>query len=209
MISALFAAMALMALAQTAQAKNVQTAIVAGGCFWCVESDFDGIKGVISTTSGYTGGTTKNPTYKKISKGGTGHYEAVKVEFDADVISYEKLIDKFWRSVDVVDAGGQFCDRGDTYRTAVFATTPQQAITAEKSKAAAQKALGQTIVTPVLMAGTFYIAEKYHLDYYQSSDIVITRRGPMSKAKAYKFYREGCGRDKRIQQLWGEPFHGS
>ena len=209
MISAVLAVLVLMTLAHTAHAKNVQTAIVAGGCFWCVESDFDSVKGVISTTSGYTGGTTKNPTYKKISKGGTGHYEAVKIEFDADVISYQTLIDKFWRSVDVVDAGGQFCDRGEPYRTAVFATTPQQAITAEASKAAAQKALGQTIVTPVIMASTFYIAEEYHLDYYQKSDIVITRRGPMSKAKAYKFYREGCGRDKRIQQLWGKPFHGS
>lgn len=193
-----------------AQAKNIQTAVFAGGCFWCVESDFDKVKGVISTTSGYTGGKTKNPTYKQISKGGTGHFEAVKIEFDADIVSYEQLLNAFWHSVDVTDAGGQFCDRGDSYRTAVFATTTLQAATAEQSKAAAQKRLGQTIVTPILMAGPFYLAEEYHQDYYLKNDIVITRRGPKTKAEAYKFYRKSCGRDKRVKALWGElAFPGS
>ncbi len=193
----LFMALALLTSASTAHARNIQTAIFAGGCFWCVEKDFDHVKGVVKTTSGYTGGTTKNPTYKSINKGGTGHYEAVQIQFDADIVTYEQLVNSFWRSVDVVDAGGQFCDRGDSYRTAVFATTPQQAVTAQASKAAAQKALGQTIVTPIIMAGTFYAAEKYHQDYYKKAPV------------KYKFYRSRCGRDKRVKQLWGTAFDGS
>jgi len=196
-ITRLLMALALVTSASTAHAKNIQTAIFAGGCFWCVEKDFDQVKGVVKTTSGYTGGTTKNPTYKTVTKGGTGHYEAVHIEFDADIIPYSKLIDAYWRSVDAVDAGGQFCDRGDSYRTAVFATTPQQAVTAEASKAKAQKTLGQTIVTPIIMAGPFFEAEKYHQDYYQKSPL------------KYKFYRSRCGRDQRIKQLWGSAFKGS
>ena len=162
-----------------------------------MESDFDHVKGVVKTTSGYTGGTTDNPTYKQVTKGGTGHFEAVQIQFDADVVTYEQLVNSFWRSVDPVDAGGQFCDRGDSYRTAIFATTPQQAITAEKSKAAAEAVLGQNIVTPITMAGPFYSAEKYHQDYYQKSPL------------KYKFYRSRCGRDARVKQLWGQPSHGS
>lgn len=193
-----------------ASAKNLQTVIVAGGCFWCVESDFDRLKGVVSTTSGFTGGTTANPTYKQVTRGGTGHYEAVKVVYDADVLSFETLMAAFWRSVDPTDAGGQFCDRGESYRTAVFATTPQQAAVAEASKRAAQSELGQTIVTPVRMASTFYLAEEYHQDYYQKSDIVLTRFGPLTKAAAYKRYRKSCGRDKRVKELWGaKAFPGS
>lgn len=183
--------------ANTAQARNIQTAIFAGGCFWCVESDFDHVKGVVKTTSGYTGGTTKFPTYKDVTKGGTGHYEAVQIQYDADVVTYEQLINSFWRSVDAVDDGGQFCDRGDSYRTAVFATTPQQAITAEASKAQASAELGQQIVTPIMMAGPFYEAEKYHQDYYQKSPL------------KYKFYRSRCGRDARVKELWGKSFNGS
>lgn len=190
-------AITLMTAASAAQAKNIQTAIFAGGCFWCVESDFDHVKGVVKTTSGYTGGTTDNPTYKQVTKGGTGHFEAVQIQFDADVVTYEQLINSFWRSVDPVDAGGQFCDRGDSYRTAVFATTPQQAVTAEASKKAAEQVLGQKIVTPIVMAGPFYAAEKYHQDYYTKSPL------------KYKFYRSRCGRDARVEQLWGKPFHGS
>lgn len=180
-----------------AYAQSLESAIFAGGCFWCVEKDFDQVDGVVATTSGYTGGKTKNPTYKKVTQGNTGHYEAVLVKFDVDKISYKELVDLYWRTVDVTDAGGQFCDRGDSYRTAVFATTPQQAITAEQSKKEAQQALGQKIVTPVLMAGSFYEAEKYHQDYYKKSPI------------KYKFYRSRCGRDQRIEALWGQAFKGS
>ena len=115
-----------------AHARDIQTAIFAGGCFWCVEADFDKVKGVVETTSGYTGGTTVNPTYKQVTRGGTGHYESVRIRFDADVISYRQLVDIFWRTVDPLDAGGQFCDRGDSYRTAVFVTKAQRAFSQDK-----------------------------------------------------------------------------
>lgn len=190
MMNTLTAIMLIIA-AGTASAKNIQIAIFAGGCFWCVESDFDQVKGVVSTTSGYIGGNTKNPTYKQISKGGTGHYEAVQIKFDADTVSYAQLLNAFWHSVDVTDAGGQFCDRGDSYRTAIFATTPQQAASAGQSKSAAEAELGQEIVTPILMAGPFYKAEDYHQDYHTKNPL------------KYKFYRTRCGRDKRVKQIWG------
>jgi len=197
LIIRLVAVLALLGSAGAAHAKNIQTAIFAGGCFWCVEKDFDHVKGVVKTTSGYTGGQTNNPTYKQVTKGGTGHYEAVQIQFDADIVTYEQLINSYWRSVDAVDADGQFCDRGDSYRTAVFATTPQQAVTAQASKASAEQVLGQSIVTPILMAGPFFEAEKYHQDYYQKSPL------------KYKFYRSRCGRDARVKQLWGQSFSGS
>lgn len=184
-------------------AKNVQTAIFAGGCFWCVEADMDKIDGVISTVSGFTGGHVKNVTYKQVTKGGTGHYEAVKIEFDADKISYADLLHKFWRSIDPLDGGGQFCDRGDAYRSAVFAVTPQQGIDAEASKKAVEKALGRAVETELLVAGPFYLASKYHQDYYKQSKIVLTRFGPKSKAEAYKRYRTACGRDARVKAVWG------
>ncbi|MDI3337788.1 peptide-methionine (S)-S-oxide reductase MsrA [Defluviimonas aestuarii] len=185
-----------------------ETAIVAGGCFWCVESDFESVPGVKSVVSGYTGGTVKNPTYKQVTKGGTGHYEAVEIKFDPAKISYAKIIDLFFRSVDPTDAGGQFCDRGDSYRTAIFVKNPAQRAAAEEAKAAAMAALGKKIVTPIENAGTFYKAEDYHQDYYKGSSLVLTRRGPKKQSEAYKFYRNACGRDQRVKQLWGNaaPF---
>jgi len=195
----------------TAHARDVQTAIFAGGCFWCVESDFDKVKGVIKTTAGYTGGKTANPTYKQVSKGGTGHYEAVKIQFDADVVSYQELVDIFWRTVDPLDAGGQFCDRGDSYRTAVFVKGGGQRGVAEQSKADADAVLNGRIVTPILNASTFYKAEAVHQNYYKGTKRVITRFGVVTQAKAYKKYRSACGRDQRVRQLWGDaaPFAGS
>lgn len=186
----------LAAFAGTAQAE---TAIVAGGCFWCVESDFEKVAGVSEVVSGYTGGDLRNPTYRNHE----GHYEAVEITFDPAVISYDELIAKFLRSVDVLDAGGQFCDRGDAYRTAIFVQDAAQRKSAEAAVAKAEKVLGQTVVTPVLDAGTFWIAEDYHQDYYKSSEIVLTRAGPKKKANAYKFYRQACGRDARVRELWG------
>lgn len=185
-----------------------ETAIVAGGCFWCVESDFESVPGVKEVISGYTGGTTKNPTYKEVGHGGTGHYEAVEIEFDPAKISYAKIMELFFRSIDPTDAGGQFCDRGDSYRTAVFVKDAGQRAAAEAAKAEAMKALGQKIVTPILDASTFYKAEAYHQDYYKGSDLVLTRRGPKRQSEAYKFYRNACGRDARVKQLWGSaaPF---
>lgn len=184
-------------------AAQAETAILAGGCFWCVESNFESIPGVSDVVSGYTGGATANPTYKQVGQGGTGHYEAVKIIFNPGTISYSQIIAKFLRSSDVLDAGGQFCDRGDSYRTAIFAKGAAQKAAAEAEVAKAEAELGQKIVTPVLAAKPFYNAEDYHQNYYKGDSIVITRRGPKSQAEAYKFYRNACGRDARIKQLWG------
>jgi peptide-methionine (S)-S-oxide reductase len=206
MIKTLLISASLLLSASLAQAKDIQTAIFAGGCFWCVESDFESVKGVRKAVSGYTGGKTANPTYKQVSKGGTGHYEAVKVTYDADVVSYDALVDIFLRSVDPVDDGGQFCDRGHSYKTAVFYQNDAQKAVAEAAKSGfdASGVLPKKIVTPILPAKKFYNAEAYHQDYYKSDKIIISRFGPISKAKAYKRYRKGCGRDKRLKQLWGK-----
>lgn len=193
-----------------AQAADIRTAIFAGGCFWCVEADFDKVKGVVETTSGFTGGSVKNPTYKQVTKGGTGHYEAVKIRFDADKVSFRELVDIFWRTVDPLDAGGQFCDRGASYRTAVFTNGPAQRKAAEASKAAADAALAGKIVTPILKASAFYRAEARHQNYYKGTQRVLTRFGVIRQSKAYKNYRNACGRDARVREIWGNgaPFAG-
>lgn len=192
-----------------AKAAGNETLTVAGGCFWCVEADFEKVKGVKNAVSGFTGGTTPNPTYKQVTGGSTGHYEAVQITYDPDTVSANQLLDLFFRSVDPTDAGGQFCDRGDSYRTAIFAT-PAQKNAAEQAKKDAQSALGQTIVTPILTAQKFYPADAYHQDYYKGDKLVLTRFGPKKQASAYKAYRDACGRDKRVKQLWGSaaPFAG-
>ncbi|MEM7295180.1 MAG: peptide-methionine (S)-S-oxide reductase MsrA [Pseudomonadota bacterium] len=204
------AAGAFLSCAATAQAEDLQTATLAGGCFWCIESDFERVDGVIEVTSGYTGGTAANPTYKQVVRGGTGHYEAVQVTYDADKVSYDQILHMFFRSVDPTDAGGQFCDRGQSYATAIFVDNTAEQAAAERAKATAGADLGQKIVTPILDAGTFYAAEEYHQDYYKGQNIVLTRRGPKTQADAYKFYRQACGRDKRVEELWGSaaPFVG-
>lgn len=181
-----------------AEAK-IQKAVVAGGCFWCVESNFEGVKGVKDVISGYTGGSSANPTYDNHD----GHYEAVQITFDDATISYGEVIAKFLRSTDVVDAGGQFCDRGKAYRSAIFTLNAAQTATAKDEVSKASQALGQKVVTPVVAAKKFWPAEAYHQDYYKSSEIVLTRRGPKEKRNAYKFYRNACGRDARVEQLWG------
>lgn len=193
---------------QTVQAKDIQTLTVAGGCFWCVESDFERVKGVTEAVSGFSGGTVENPTYKEVTRGGTGHYEVVQITYDADFISYDRLLDMFLRSVDPTDAGGQFCDRGEGYRTAIFVDSPAERKAAESAIAQAAKDLGQSIVTPILDEAPFYAADEYHQDYYKQETLVLTRFGPLSKASAYKRYRESCGRDARVKALWGDaaPF---
>jgi len=183
-----------------AAAAEVQTAVVAGGCFWCVESDFEAVPGVLGVVSGYTGGEMRNPTYKNHD----GHYEAVEITFDNAVIPYADLLAKFLRSVDVTDAGGQFCDRGDAYRTAIFVTDAAQRAAAEAAVAEAEASLGAPVVTPVLDAGQFWIAEDYHQDYYKGTGIILTRGGPKKQSNAYKFYRESCGRDARVKAVWGD-----
>ena len=185
-------------------AKTTETAIFAGGCFWCVEKDFDSVKGVVSTISGFSGGSKDNPSYKDVTSGGTGHYEAVKIDFDPSIVSYQQLVDLFWRSIDPTDDGGQFCDRGHSYRTAVFALNEDQENIALASRAEAQEALGMDIVTQILEAGEFFPAEEYHQGYYQSKKRIITRFGVLTKAQAYKRYRKACGRDARVKELWGD-----
>jgi peptide-methionine (S)-S-oxide reductase len=192
----------------TAQAEQ-KTAVVAGGCFWCVEKDFESVPGVTSAVSGFAGGKTANPTYKQVTAGGTGHYEAVQITYDDTKISYAQLLNRFFRSVDPTDGGGQFCDRGDSYRTAIFVDGPAERAEAKAAIAEAEQELGATIATRILPSGPFYPAEDYHQDYYKSGDIIITRFGPRTKASAYRLYREACGRDARVRQLWGSAAIGN
>lgn len=178
-----------------AAAQNRSVAIFAGGCFWCLEPPFDKLDGVLSTTSGYIGGTTADPTYEQVTAGRTGHYEALQIEYDPTRIGYDKLLEVFWRNVDPVDPTGQFCDKGPQYRSAIFALDEEQRKLAEASKAALDKSgrLPGRVVTEILPATKFYPAEDYHQDYY--------RKNP----RRYTFYRWNCGRDSRLQQLWGAP----
>ncbi len=170
-------------------------ATFAGGCFWCMEPPYDKLDGVISTTSGYTGGQTKNPTYEATSSGRTGHAEAVQIVYDPKKIGYEKLLDVFWRNVDPLTANAQFCDHGSQYRTAIFYHGEEQKRLAEQSKQALEKSgkLKKPIVTEIVSATEFYPAEDYHQDYYIKNPV------------RYKYYRFSCGRDKWLEELWGKP----
>jgi len=193
-----------------AEAAGNETLTVAGGCFWCVESDFEKVPGVIEAVSGYTGGTTESPTYRQVSRGGTGHFEAVQITFDPGQVSRAELLALFLRSVDPTDAGGQFCDRGESYRTAIFVSNAEENSIAARAKAQAQSDLGQTIVTPILKETRFYPAESHHQNYHRGTNLVLTRFGPKRQSEAYKKYRKACGRDARVKQLWGDdaPFAG-
>lgn len=197
-------------LREHAQAQPLETAIVAGGCFWCVEADFDRVQGVRDIEVGFAGGNVSNPSYRQVTGGGTGHLEVTKITFDPAIISYAQLLGLFFRSIDPTDAGGQFCDRGESYTTAIFAQNAGQRTVAEAAKAAAGAALGQRIVTPVRDAAPFYPAEAYHQGYHTSNDRIVTRFGMRTKADAYKLYRQSCGRDARVRALWGPaaPFAG-
>ena len=196
-------AVGLLAHSGAAKAAGTEELIVAGGCFWCVESDFESVNGVKEVISGYTGGTKKNPSYKDVTKGGTGHFEAVQILFDPGKVSREKLLNLFFRSVDPTDAGGQFCDRGKSYRTAIFVSNSGEKALAQSVKSEAQAALGHKIVTPVLGQTEFYPAEDYHQNYYKGKNVVITRFGPKKQSEAYKRYRKACGRDAKVKSLWG------
>ena len=188
----------------TSHASEPEVLTVAGGCFWCVESDFESVTGVSEVVSGYTGGNSENPTYKQVVQGGTGHYEAVQIHFDPAIVSRQELLALFFRSIDPTDADGQFCDRGASYATAVFVENNEEKGLAEDVKSDAQEALGQQIVTPILDAGKFYEAEAYHQDYYKGENRVLTRFGLVKQSYAYKSYRKGCGRDARVLELWGD-----
>lgn len=202
MIRPLMLAAALAAPAAAQDAAPTETIVVAGGCFWCVEADFEKVEGVVEAVSGFAGGTVENPSYRDVVAGGTGHYEVVEITYDPSVVEARQLYDLFLRSVDPFDAGGQFCDRGESYRTAIFATEEQRPA-AEAALAAAEAELGQSIVTPILGEAPFYPAEAYHQDYYKSGDIILTRFGPSSKETAYGRYRDACGRDARVAEVWG------
>ena len=193
----------MLAFVLSSVAARADTAIFAGGCFWCVESNFETVPGVGDVVSGYTGGSVKNPTYEDVTSETSGHYESVKIPFDAGKVSYAELVRLFLHSTDVVDAGGQFCDRGESYRSAIFAMNAKQKAIAEEEIAKAEAALGKKIVTPVLPAQTFWKAEDYHQDYYKGDGYVLTRRGPKVQSAAYAFYRKSCGRDARVRELWG------
>ncbi|EAU40761.1 probable peptide methionine sulfoxide reductase protein [Fulvimarina pelagi HTCC2506] len=168
-------------------AQNTETAIFAGGCFWCVEADFDHVDGVSETISGYIGGQSENPTYQNHS----GHVEAVRITYDPSKVSYDELLEVFWHSIDPTDGGGQFCDRGPSYTTAIFATNSEQMQKAQATKAEASQDLG-SIATEIREASTFWTAEGYHQDYYKKNPV------------KYKFYRNGCGRNDTVRRVWGD-----
>ncbi len=177
-----------------AHAQSVAKATFAGGCFWCVEADFDKVAGVLSTTSGYIGGTVANPSYQQVSGKGTGHAEAVEITYDPAKVSYEQLLATFWRSIDPTTVDRQFCDTGSPYRTAIFAHDAAQLDAARRSLRALEttKPFKASIVTQIHTAGPFYPAEAYHQDYAKKNPV------------RYRYYRTGCGRDARLQELWGK-----
>lgn len=174
--------------------EGLAKATFAGGCFWCMEPPFDKLEGVISTTSGYTGGQKQDPTYQEVSAGGTGHAEAVQVVYDPEKISYAELLEVFWRNIDPTTPDRQFCDVGSQYRTAIFYHNEEQRRLAEQSKKALEESgrFNQPIVTEIVPATEFYVAEDYHQDYYQKNPL------------RYHFYRYACGRDQRLEEIWGK-----
>ncbi|MCZ2722572.1 peptide-methionine (S)-S-oxide reductase MsrA [Marinomonas sp. 15G1-11] len=184
---------ALLAHSAVANAET-QTMIVAGGCFWCVESDFEAVEGVLKVESGYTGGHTKNPSYRQVSSKTTGHFEAAKITFDDELVSLAELSAYFWKTIDPTDATGQFCDKGSPYYTAMFYQDDVQKAVFEASLADVEhtKPFDEEIVTPLIKASDFYLAEDYHQDYYQKNPI------------RYRYYRSSCGRDSQIEKLWGD-----
>ena len=183
----------LLGIAFGAHAQATAKATFAGGCFWCVESDFDKVPGVVSTTSGYTGGKLANPSYEQVSSKLTGHAEAVEIVYDPAKVSYEQLLQHYWHNIDPTVKDQQFCDHGSPYRTVIFAHDAAQLQAAEASRAALEKSkpFKEPIVTEIVMAGPFYPAEDYHQDYYKKNPV------------RYQFYRTSCGRDARLKQLWG------
>jgi peptide-methionine (S)-S-oxide reductase len=189
--AALFALISL--AAANGAAAEQKSAIFAGGCFWCMEEAFDKVPGVVATTSGYTGGHVQNPTYEQVSSGGTGHFESVKVDYDPAKVTYAQLLDAYWRNIDPLDARGQFCDKGSQYLSAIFVATPEEEALAKASKEKVAAKLGKPIQTKILPASAFYPAEAYHQNFH------------VTNAARYKFYKFGCGRAQRLQELWGDP----
>jgi peptide-methionine (S)-S-oxide reductase len=175
-----------------AGAAERSEAIFAGGCFWCVEAAFEGQPGVLAVDSGFTGGSLKEPSYEQVSSGGTGHAESVRVLFDPQKTSYKVLLQVFWHNIDPFSAGGQFCDRGTQYRSAIFWLDEGQRRAAEESKRAVEQELKRQVVTEIVRAGEFWRAEEYHQDFYKKNP------------ERYRMYRLGCGRDRRLREVWGD-----
>jgi peptide-methionine (S)-S-oxide reductase len=194
-VKSLFTTLALAALvlafAPRAARADQETAIFAGGCFWCMVPPFEALPGVVSVTSGYTGGTKPNPSYEEVSAGGTGHAESVEIVYDPAKISYEKLLDVYWHNIDPTVSDRQFCDVGNQYRSAIFVKDEAQRKAALASRDAVQKKLGVPVTTQIVDAGPFYAAEDYHQDYYKKNPV------------RYRYYRWGCGRDARLAEIWG------
>lgn len=196
MFRTLFAAL-LVAAAWTGQAAaqssdGAKTAIFAGGCFWCMEEAFDKVDGVIETTSGYTGGVQPNPTYEQVSAGGTGHAESVRVKYDPARVTYAQLLDAYWHNVDPFDGGGQFCDRGASYRSAIFVMSDEEERQARESKDKVAGQFGRPVATEIVRATPFYPAEDYHQDYHSKNPL------------RYSFYKWNCGRAQRLEEIWGK-----
>ncbi|MBX2804992.1 MAG: peptide-methionine (S)-S-oxide reductase MsrA [Hyphomicrobiales bacterium] len=176
----------------TAQTEEKASAIFAGGCFWCMEPPYDETDGVSATISGYSGGSEEEATYKQVSSGATQHFEVIKIDYDPARVSYEQLLNIFWRNIDPFDADGQFCDKGDHYKSAIFYGNENEKVLAEASKKAIEEKLGREVATDILPESKFYAAEDYHQDYYMKNPI------------RYKFYRYSCGRDARLEEVWGK-----
>lgn len=172
--------------------EGKEVAIFAGGCFWCMERPFEDIEGVESVLSGYAGGRERRPTYEQVGTGRTGHAEAVRILYDPDRVSYERLLEVFWHNVDPLDGGGQFCDRGSQYRSAIFPLNAEQRRAAERSKRRIEQQLGRPVATRIERTDAFWVAEDYHQDFYRTNP------------ERYSSYRRGCGRDARLRELWGE-----
>lgn len=192
----LLLALALVPGVEAAPADTLEVATFAGGCFWCMEEAFDAVPGVVSTASGYTGGTVERPTYEQVSSGRTGHIESVQVIFDPAVVTYAELLRTFWHNVDPTDDGGQFCDRGSQYVSVIFVRNERQRRLAESSRRELESTPALSIVTPIETATTFWPAEEYHQDYY--------RKNPVR----YRFYKFSCGRKARLEEVWGKAAGG-
>jgi peptide-methionine (S)-S-oxide reductase len=195
-IAGLLVATPVLAQAPSQTAAQARTAVFAGGCFWCMEGPFEKLTGVSEVVSGYSGGRTVNPSYEQVTSGGTGHAEVVRVSYDPTKVSYATLLEIFWRNVDPFDGGGQFCDRGASYRPEVFVATDEERRLAEQSKATLEKRFGRALAVRITPAAPFYAAEGYHQDYYLRNSL------------RYKYYRSSCGRDNRLDQIWGAEARG-
>jgi peptide-methionine (S)-S-oxide reductase len=191
----LFGAWNLPSTSKAAAEATLGKAYFAGGCFWCMEEAFEKIEGVVSATSGYMGGTVANPSYEDVSSGRTGHAESIEVVYDPVKVSYQKLLDAFWRNVDPITPNAQFCDHGSQYRSAIFFQTDEEKRASDTSKQAIEqsKRFTEPIVTQIVMASRFYSAEEYHQDFYKKNPV------------RYKFYKYSCGRAQRLEELWGKP----